>query len=148
MWWCACMEGIINLRGRKDTAFSLKKYARTWKQSLRIIHDSGLKMDPPMNTFKTNWPAAQLCFGQLWRPKPLKIFAMLTINHDCPKVYQQDVWFEDWSRDPEANRQTAELLCLEEPTMANVLVDYFHLHKFHKDVCIETFHLSTIYTTF
>ncbi|XP_065902822.1 uncharacterized protein [Dysidea avara] len=31
--------------------------------------------------------------------------------------------------DVETNKQTADLLNQKEPTMANVLIDYFHLHK-------------------
>ncbi|XP_065909687.1 uncharacterized protein [Dysidea avara] len=85
------------------------------------------------NSLKTNLPAAflhsyvvdnyedqkclkDLCYAHK-EPVPITIVQKFT-----NKMY-------DLKDDVETNKQTADLLNQEEPTMANVLIDYFHLHK-------------------
>jgi len=40
----------------------------------------------------------------------------------------------DLKNDPQASGDSVELLSKEEPTIANLLIDYFHLHKSRKDI--------------
>ena len=152
---CVNLHGLYILGGHEifsnedippGNSFQFDKIVKLSKKMKAIIQNHPSFLFKPCgpaheyisNSLKTNLPAAflhsyvvdnyedqkclkDLCYAHK-EPVPITIVQKFT-----NKMY-------DLKDDVETNKQTADLLNQEEPTMANVLIDYFHLHKSCKDI--------------